>query len=121
TPNRISAEDERSLICTYLQAEACVAQANAGEGLPGGQSLKVAQRLRREALAAIVDAQMPAIRAIASRSYSFLPAGLEPDDLINAGVEGLIAALPRFDPSKGTRLGTYASWWIRNKISAELR
>ena len=37
-------------------------------------------------------------------------------DLIQEGNIGLIQALGRFDPDKGTRLPTYASWWIKAYI-----
>ncbi len=34
-------------------------------------------------------------------------------DLIQEGNLGLVTALKKFDPEKGTRLGYYATWWIR--------
>jgi len=37
-------------------------------------------------------------------------------DLIQEGNIGLIQALGRFDPDRGTRLPTYASWWIKAYI-----
>ena len=39
--------------------------------------------------------------------------GVSLEDLIQEGNLGLIEALEKFDPSKGCRLITYASWWIR--------
>lgn len=37
-------------------------------------------------------------------------------DLIQEGNVGLMKAVSKFDPSQGTRLGYYASWWIRSYI-----
>ena len=37
-------------------------------------------------------------------------------DLIQEGNVGLMKAVARFDPTKGARLGYYASWWIRSYI-----
>ena len=39
------------------------------------------------------------------------------NDLFQEGVIGLMKAVDRFDPSRGTRLATYASWWIRQSIA----
>jgi len=38
------------------------------------------------------------------------------EDLIQAGNEGLVMAADRFDPSRGVRFLTFASWYIENKV-----
>ncbi|MFC1723806.1 sigma-70 family RNA polymerase sigma factor [Nanoarchaeota archaeon] len=38
-------------------------------------------------------------------------------DLIGAGLEGLCIASDDFDPDRGTRFSTYASWWIRSTMA----
>jgi len=40
-------------------------------------------------------------------------AGVELEDLAQEGMLGLLQAIRRFDPARGVRLSTYASWWIR--------
>lgn len=38
------------------------------------------------------------------------------DDLVSEGVMGLMEGVNRFDPDKGAKLSSYASWWIRQAI-----
>lgn len=42
--------------------------------------------------------------------------GIPLEDLIQAGNEGLMKGIERFDPERGNRLLTYATWWIRRGI-----
>ncbi len=49
-----------------------------------------------------------------AREYEGL--GLPLLDMINEGNMGLMRAVERFDPAKGGKLSTYASWWIKQSI-----
>ncbi|MEU8654182.1 sigma-70 family RNA polymerase sigma factor [Streptomyces sp. NPDC048737] len=47
----------------------------------------------------------------------YLEQGLDYDDLFQHGALGLMRAARKFDPSKGFKFSTYATWWIRQSIS----
>jgi len=53
-----------------------------------------------------------------ARDYDGL--GLPLLDLIDEGNMGLMKAVKRFDPSKGGKLSTYGSWWIKQSIKRAL-
>ncbi|WUC52687.1 sigma-70 family RNA polymerase sigma factor [Streptomyces sp. NBC_00554] len=47
----------------------------------------------------------------------YLEQGLEYDDLFQHGVLGLMTAARKFDPAKGYKFSTYATWWVRQAIT----
>ena len=53
-----------------------------------------------------------------ARDYQGL--GLPLLDLINEGNIGLMKGVQRFDPRKGAKLSSYASWWIKQAIRRAL-
>jgi RNA polymerase sigma factor (sigma-70 family) len=68
----------------------------------------------RDARAEVVEAFMPLI-ARTARTYSRVPA-VERGELIQEGVVGVLRALDRYDPHKGTPFWAYASWWVRQAM-----
>lgn len=67
----------------------------------------------REAARKLVCANLYGVAAIAREYRHF---GLPEGDLIQEGTIGLMHAVKRFDPERGFRLMTYASWWVRAAI-----
>src|SRR4051794_6889524 len=64
---------------------------------------------------------MPQVRLIARRIHERLPDSVVLDDLLSAGVVGLIQAIDHFDPSQNVKLRTYAEFRIRGAILDNLR
>lgn len=63
----------------------------------------------------------PLVRRVAARMAAGLPTGVDRDDLVGYGTFGLIGAIERFDPGRGTRFESYAATRIRGAIIDELR
>jgi RNA polymerase primary sigma factor len=60
------------------------------------------------------------LRLVVKIAHDFGTYGLPLLDLISEGNIGLMKAVERFDPKKGGKLSTYASWWIKQSIKRAL-
>jgi RNA polymerase sigma factor for flagellar operon FliA len=65
--------------------------------------------------------QLPQVRYIARRIHDHLPRHVLLEDLVHAGVLGLIDALQKFDSQKHVQFGSYAKFRIRGAILDSLR
>ena len=75
------------------------------------------QELRNE----LLEHYLPVVKYNAERIWSRLPNGVELDDLISAGIFGLMSAIDAFDLSRGVKFETYCAPRIRGAMLDELR
>ncbi|MGC8838101.1 MAG: sigma-70 family RNA polymerase sigma factor [Anaerolineae bacterium] len=83
------------------------------------------QEQEREGLQALVQQGKQAerrlvqanLRLVVSVARRFRLSGLPFSDLVQEGNLGLLRAAQKYDPNRGYRFSTYATWWIRQAIS----
>jgi RNA polymerase sigma factor for flagellar operon FliA len=80
--------------------------------------VKTSKRAAKKAvLPKSIEAYMPLVHSIASMvSGKGLPPNIEYDDLVSDGTVGLMKAWERFDPDRGVKFETYASYRIRGEL-----
>ena len=68
----------------------------------------------------LITEHLPHVKRIVHRIAVHLPPTVDNEDLINAGIIGLIEAVERYDPTRDTKFMTYALFRIRGAILSEL-
>ena len=69
----------------------------------------------------LIEHYLPVVRYTAERLAAGLPQSVDLDDLMSAGLFGLIEAIKSFDLERGVKFKTYCSWRVRGAILDELR
>ena len=87
---------------------------------PGGPD-KAPPAVRRRGLRArnrIVSANLRLVSMVVSRTPR--PAHVALEDALQVGSIGLVRAAEKFDPARGYKFSTYAYWWVRQSLTAEV-
>jgi RNA polymerase primary sigma factor len=103
-------ERNREILSLYLQEISKVKLLTADE------ERELAKRVQTgdaEAERQLIEANLRLVVRVARR---YLGRGLSLLDLIEEGNVGLLHAVRKFQPDRGTRFSTYATWWIRQAI-----
>lgn len=95
----------------YLREIGKIPLLNAEEELELAQRVVAGDKRAKDKMA---EANMRLVVSIAKR---YVGRGLDLLDLIQEGNTGLLRAVEKFDPDKGFKFSTYATWWIRQAIT----
>lgn len=79
--------------------------------------MKAVQERADEASQSLVRANLRLVVSVAKR---YLNRGIPLLDLIQEGNLGLLRAIGKFDPRRGFKFSTYATWWIRQSINRSI-
>lgn len=115
--NEESEDEEADVICTNNDIKSIIAQFPL---LSKEEELDLANKMVKgdeDAKDLLINSNY---RLVVSIVKKYLNRGVEFDDLFAAGCTGLTMAVIKFDPSKGYKLSTFATWWIRQQITSEI-
>jgi len=88
--------------------------------LTPAEEIVLAKRIKKGDEAAREHMIKANLRLVVKIARDYEGQGLPLLDLINEGNIGLMKGVERFDPTKGAKLSTYASWWIKQAIKRAL-
>ena len=95
----------------YLREIGKIPLLSAEEELALAKRVVAGDKIAKDKMA---EANMRLVVSIAKR---YVGRGLDLLDLIQEGNTGLLRAVEKFDPDKGFKFSTYATWWIRQAIT----
>lgn len=112
-PERVYIEDDVSddSVRLYLREIGKIPLLSSEEELDLAHKVIAGDRRAKDKMA---EANMRLVVSIAKR---YVGRGLDLLDLIQEGNTGLLRAVEKFDPDKGFKFSTYATWWIRQAIT----
>lgn len=87
----------------------------------GNTKATCANTLAEEERTELIVQYAPLVKFLAGRMAMRVPPSVSLDDLVSAGVMGLLDAVDKFDPSRAVKFKTYAEFRIRGAMLDELR
>jgi RNA polymerase nonessential primary-like sigma factor len=110
----LAAELSADLVQRYLQQISSKPLLTSSEELATATKAKAGDFLARQAM---IEHNL---RLVVSIAKTYMNRGLPFPDLIEEGNLGLMHALDKFEPERGFRFSTYATWWIRQSVEKAL-
>lgn len=108
------AENRENGLSTYL------AEISKIPLLSSAEEIRLAKRAKRGDGEARHKLIVSNLRLVVSIAKKYLYYGLPLLDLIEEGNLGLMKAVDRYDPDRGCKFSTYATWWIRQAVTRSL-